>query len=1611
MFEFSVEGKKDLGKATSAPPNDPLNVKKSDPSSKAVTLNWENSGAFGYVIVYQEGNGAPKDCNSGQKATPQPITSTQYNIETLLPEREYSFRICGTDGKTPPTYSKGVETTITTEKAAPPPDPVTPSANSATPDQITLTWVSGGASTHDYTITYQSGPTAPADCLSGIVIPPEDIEGPSHTVTGLLQDTEYSFRICSLNGNLTPESSTGIVFTQRTEGQALPPDPVGLSLIADSVSQISLSWNSGGGTTAAYGIAYATTPPLNCTSGSQIPPASIVGTSHVVTGLTHETTYYFRVCALNSDVLPDMSQGAIDSITTLGQASPPDPISPLATPDSQSQITLSWNSGGGTSAAYQIAYVLGETAPSDCNSGNVISAASISGLSHAVTGLTLDSNYSFRICALNDNASPDRSSGATVTAATQGRALPPDPINLTTNPDSTTDITITWDSGGGTTDDYRLSYQAGGSAPANCLSGTQISEASISGTSHTVTGLTFDSTYSFRVCALNADSVPDSSTGATITGNTAREPAPPNPTNPAAVADSITQISLTWDSGGGTTDDYRIRYQLDGTPADCDTGTLIGEGAISGTGHTIASLAIGAPYGFRICAINENSPPDVSSGLTISQATQSEAAPPDPNTLGFTIDSPTEVTVNWNSGGGTTDGFFIAYQSGSTPPADCSTGTVVSQSLASGTSRTIVGLSDDTQYSVRVCSYNQNYNTDVSTGITGDFTTPPSLKVRVQPANRFNRVIFQSLPSAVGYLVVRRATSVTFTPTDGIDYPLGSLGSGNELLAKGDVRSYLDFNLANGTSYAYKVFSYDAGFNYLLAEEDSGTPTGTGNFCTSVANRGGSFLCQDPSDKPASNNFAGGDGTSGDPYIICTPSQFNQIRNYSTAHYQLGADIDLSGIATIPSFSGVLDGLSQGLWNIDVTEDGVFKDISGATIQNLTLASGTITTTTGGAEVLAESGDNVTLNHVANCATLNVTGDNGGGLMGTIGPTAALVSNVASGGTMTVTGGNAGGIIGESSGALNLTKAYHSGVLSAGNDLGGIVGEHSGTATWSDLLNGGTLANAITCGGIVGRANGLTLSQSENRRGFSCHSYTVGIIGHASASDLDNTHNHAAIGSTTASHTGGILAYGINIDLQNSTNSAAINGLSYTGGIAGQTGNPSDFTSVTNSGPVTGLDYTGGAVGHAASLTFTSLSVTNSVNGFDRTGGLMGYASNASYSNLTNSVTVDGNNSTGGLIGEASNVDLTNCTNNQTVDGYNDTGGLIGRAIGGTFTNPVNDRSVSGYRSVGGVVGYAQSVTISTPLNKDPVDGYEEIGGIVGESSGVIITDATNQSTISSGMDYCGGIIGRAAGGSHIYTATNTGLIYGGYDFTGGIVGDASGMDLHDVTNSRAISGGYKDTGGIAGRASNSDIYNASNNSSITGDYRYAGGIVGTASNTDVQYARNTGSVHADYRQAGGIAGRAISGSYLHRVVNEATVSAAYRETGGIVGELSASTITNAANTGNINGDYKDTGGIAGVCGGSIITYVANYRSSVTGDDDLGGICGGSVSTTSAYSVTVSAATNTVGTNVTMSLTSFKSGANFIASPPGGSPFNSGIWSYSKSYGGQSGLAWPDTIP
>jgi len=246
-----------------------------------------------------------------------------------------------------------------------------------------------------------------------------------------------------------------------------------------------------------------------------------------------------------------------------------------------------------------------------------------------------------------------------------------------------------------------------------------------------------------------------------------------------------------------------------------------------------------------------------------------------------------------------------------------------------------------------------------------------------------------------------------------------------------------------------------------------------------------------------------GAGTPGNPYIIRTPAQLDDVRSNLSAHYKLANNIDLTSYLTsggagyakwntegwLPigvsaiyggnSFTGSLNGADYKITGLWINRSwgggynvGLFHDISGS-VQNLgvEVAVGGIVFT--GSKVGGVAGSVSGNGSIINCyVTGNVRGFGSvGGITGDISGN-GNITNCYTTGTVSSTSTGAGGVVGVVSGNGSITNCYATGVIS-GDCVGGIAGYvYGGIITNCVALNSSVMAAVYVFSTSVGRVVG-----------------------------------------------------------------------------------------------------------------------------------------------------------------------------------------------------------------------------------------------------------------------------------------------------------------------------------------------------------------------------------------------------------------------------------------------------------------------------------------------------------------------------------------------------------
>ncbi len=705
----------------------------------------------------------------------------------------------------------------------------------------TLSWnASLGATSYELQVSTSSTFGTTVYDTSGII-------GTSKVVvTSLSNNTPYYWRVDATNpGGTSGWSTPTYSFTTIV---AAPPAPT-LSSPTNGATGVAinptLSWNASAGA-ATYELQVST----SSTFGTTVYDTSgITGTSKVVvTSLSNNTLYYWRVDATNAGGTSGWSTPAY-SFTTI-VAAPPAPT--LSSPTNGAtgvaiNPTLSWNASAGA-ATYEL-----QVSTSSTFATTVYDNSTLTGTSQAISGLSNNTLYYWRVDATNAGGTSGWStptwSFTTIVAA------PPTPT-LSSPTNGATGISTSpvpsWNASAGATS-YHLQVSTDPT-----FTTTFYDNSTLTGTSQAISGLSNNTLYYWRVDATNAGGTSGWSTP--TWSFTTIVAAPPTPTlsSPTNGATGISTSPVpSWNASAGATS-YHLQVSTDPT----FTTTFYDNSSLTGTSQVVSGLSNNALYYWRVDATNAGG----TSGWSTPtwSFTTVVAAPPAP-TLSSPANGATGVAINptlsWNASAGAAT-YELQVSTSSTFAT-----TVYDNSTLTGTSQAISGLSNNTLYYWRVDATNAGGTSAFST--VDSFTTiiaipmPPMVLL---PANG-------SSSQRADTLVFKWNSSITATKY------LFQL-SGNSAFSSYVVNDSNVTNttrkvtgLANLTKYFCRVSAYNAGGYSAFSTVDS--------FTTIIA-------------IPAPPVLVSPVNTSGQPRR--TMLEWNPSTNASKYHLQIASDSAFSTI-------------------------------------------------------------------------------------------------------------------------------------------------------------------------------------------------------------------------------------------------------------------------------------------------------------------------------------------------------------------------------------------------------------------------------------------------------------------------------------------------------------------------------------------------------------------------------------------------------------------------------------------------------------------------------------------------------------------------------------------
>ena len=220
----------------------------------------------------------------------------------------------------------------------------------------------------------------------------------------------------------------------------------------------------------------------------------------------------------------------------------------------------------------------------------------------------------------------------------------------------------------------------------------------------------------------------------------------------------------------------------------------------------------------------------------------------------------------------------------------------------------------------------------------------------------------------------------------------------------------------------------------------------------------------------------GASPSSSAPWIIMTADQLNQVRNHTSGHFVLGANINLATThnpwTPIPTFTGTFNGNGHIVHNVNIIGDrqiGFFGILgNGGRVENLGLNNVAVS---GNSELGGLVGDALGGAHIVGCFITNgnIIGSTWAG--GLVGNNAGSINNSFFEGAVRSIGGagdwvsGIGGLVGQSAGPILNSYANATVTLSPGStlhvgvgDMGGLIGNSVGGTVTHSYHNSANLA-------------------------------------------------------------------------------------------------------------------------------------------------------------------------------------------------------------------------------------------------------------------------------------------------------------------------------------------------------------------------------------------------------------------------------------------------------------------------------------------------------------------------------------------------------------------------
>ncbi len=759
-------------------------------------------------------------------------------------------------------------------------------------------------------------------------------------------------------------------------------------------------------------------------------------------------------------------------------------------------------------------------------------------------------------------------------------------------------------------------------------------------------------------------------------------------------------------------------------------------------------------------------------------------------------------------------------------------------------------------------------------------------------------------------------------------------------------------DLGANTSYFYMSFLEDTLYNYSQNK-----------------NYGHSVRCI--KNQLPIEDFEGGSGTEGDPYLVANAAQLNNVRNFLGAHFRQTANIDL-GVAPWNEGTG-WEPIGEYGWDdpeYSTFFTGVY-DGNGFVIQNLTINRpqkervGLFGASFGIGELYGEF-------HNIALVDVNVTGSNQvGALIGSLDGESVITNSYATGsvnGTEMFSYSRIGGLVGIVMNNAIINNSYFNGEVNGYGRVGGLAGEVFGliqncyaTGIVSAMEYGGGLVGDLWAGNIDKSYSVAVVNCDINGGGLTANVYSGQANVTNSYWDVNKSGQPASAGDEVGLTTDLMMQVASFVDWDFENDWDILEDDSYPflrwqitpgdhnfardfGGGDGSEVNPyiiKNARHLNNIRNYLGNENSGLFFSQTADI-YLGIAPWNEGEGWVPIGeydwegnfAFMGTYNGSGF--MIDGVFIDREDNNQGLFGYAVGASIKNVNlMNVSLNVYSYSGSLLGEGDAVFINNCHAMGSIIGNSSFGGLIGSIYDNADASSINNCSFTGNIDAGGTGG-----------------SGGSYVGGLIGEVYGAEgrivQIYNSFYSGNLNATGAVVGGFIGEVRYADIQNCYNEGSVYSGNGDSGGFIAYTydttvndcySTADMTVEINGSSFLGVF-----IVFVNSGSIISNSYSTGTMIGD-NHSGGFIGFLDMDAY---VVNCYNIGDSYfydgcgggcgYYNGGFIGWAERAVVENCFNIGNVIG----TSQIGGFIGLSRDMTIINSFSvgNVDGINNIGGFIG-----------------------------------------------------------------------